>query len=95
MKYYHASPRVDLHIIGLDPKSEPFISYRPQYFVYLGSWDYLYDQYFQYAPKTTYYIYEVSLEGLRIDTSPVGEQVRIAEFIKPDQIKFTMKYVNT
>lgn len=94
MKYYHASPRSDLHKIGLTPKAKPFVSYWAQNSVYLGSWNYLHEQYFRYAPKTVYHIYEVYVEDLQLDETPVGEQVRVFQFIEPKRIRFETKYIN-
>lgn len=44
-------------------------------------------QYFKYAPKGEYYLYEIDVEGLDIDTSPVGNQVKILGDVSASRIK--------
>ena len=87
--WFHASPQSDLHETGIDPNAPPLVSCRTQGWVYFGSRGYLFEQYFNYAPKRRkYYIYRVNTEGLPIDTTPLaGEQIRTAKFVDADRVE--------
>ena len=87
MKWFHASPKDDLHITGIDPAAKPLVSRRVQNYVYFGSLDYIEDQYLRYAPKGDYYVYEIDTGGLSIDpTELAGEQIRTWDFVKSNAV---------
>lgn len=82
MTWYHASPRDDLEKLGINPRAKPLVSYRTQGWVYFGTLQYLEEQYFKYAPKMTYYIYEVDVSDLPIDDTPLpGDQIRTGAYV--------------
>lgn len=84
--WLHASMRSNLDLVGIKCFSAPLVSYKKSPYVFLGTLDYLVKQYFKYAPKGEYYLYEVDVEGLSVDTSPVGNQVKIAGDINASRV---------
>ena len=90
MRLYHASPIKGLESIGLNPAAKPLLCKRLRekrdQFVYLGSVRYVHEQFFRYAPKGLYYLYQVNASDLTLDDSCVGEQWRSAKSINPDRV---------
>jgi len=92
--WYHASPRSDLHIIGIDPHAPPLISRLVQGFVYFGTMEYLKSQYFIYAPRQIYHIYEVNVDGLYTEQL-MEDQIRTPRFVEADRVELIMSVDRT
>jgi hypothetical protein len=61
--YYHASRNPDLCATGIKIGKPTSCSiYRKSKHVYVGTLDYINNQYLKYCPKGTYYIYEIDIE---------------------------------
>lgn len=87
IEYYHASQLPDLERLGINPKATPHVSRMPQGYVYLGSLDYVMNDYLDYAKKGKYYIYKVNTTGLKLDTKLAGDQARTTQFIEPGRVR--------
>lgn len=84
---YHASPKSDLHIKGLDNLADPTVTKGKSGFNYLGSHDYIHNQYLKYAKPDKYTIYKINTHGLEADdTKLAGEQQRYGHKIEPHRI---------
>lgn len=83
--WYHASKSHLLEHSGIFPGIGKGVSRTPMPHVYLGSRDYLEEQYFSYCSDGLYYLYEVDTQGLQLDTTPVGEQCRLPQ-VSPDRV---------
>ena len=95
-EYYHASPRCDLNNIGISPDAPPHVSMAYQGWVYLGTYDYIFNEYLKYAAQCTYYVYRINTSaGYNFDRSLPGEQIRTQDTIKPCDIKMFTKVSNT
>lgn len=66
MILYHASRYPMCHKDGIKHKVEKTCCLFDDGAVYLGSLDYLREQYFQYCPKGIYYIFEVNVPKERV-----------------------------
>jgi hypothetical protein len=84
--WYHASPVDNLHVVGIRPRSQPRVTRHRTDFVYLGSLNYIYDQYFKYCGRGRFWIYEVDIEGLIFDDNLAGEQIRLRNTILPARV---------
>lgn len=85
---YHASPKDNLHKVGLDPTAQPRVTRRISGWIYLGSDRYITDQYLRYAQKDKYFIYQIDTNGLTADdTTLAGEQQRYGKAIQPTRVK--------
>ena len=92
--WFHASPIDNLNIIGIDPEALPHVSNDKQGYVYMGSKEYILNQYLKYAHKGIYYIYQVNTSNITLDRNLPGEQVRTKEFIDPSRINLIEKINN-
>ena len=89
MPWYHASRGSHLDFDGIKANMPGNVTAHPTPYVYLGSLDYIYKQYFRYAPVGTYYVYEVNIIGLLVDSVTLrGEQIRIIGNIPHRHVKF-------
>jgi len=93
-KFYHASPYADLDEVGIDPHADPHVSGERQEWAYLGSLDYIFQQYLRYAKTGIYHIYLVDVGGLDLDHNLAGDQVRTADFIDGSRVTLTMGVIN-
>jgi hypothetical protein len=93
--HFHVSPKHDLHLKGLDPQAEPHVTQTKAGWVYLGSDDYIHNQYLKYAKPGTYYLYKIDTRGLEADHAPLtpGQQ-RYEAKIEPARIK-KISVINT
>jgi len=85
--WYHASPYDDLHLEGIKGNCTPLVGWRRSPYIFLGTLKYLSFQYFQYAPKGTYFIYEIDTDGLDLDHTPVGEQCKFLGNIPSSRVQ--------
>lgn len=85
MRLYHASQRPDLMKRGI-VAGAPHVSYGQQSAVYLGTYDYVIEDYLDYAKRGTYYIYEVDVDGLHLDDNLPDGQFRIYQEIEPRRV---------
>lgn len=84
---FHASPHADLHIKGLDPEAEPHVTKSKSGWNYLGSHDYIHNQYLKYAHPGKYHVYKVDTKGLEADDSKLaGEQQRYNHKFEPHRL---------
>lgn len=89
---YHASPKEDLHKTGISTDADPTVTRGKSGWNYLGSHDYLHNQYLKYAPPGIYHIYQVDTAGLDADDSPLaGEQQRYGTNIDAKRVKKVSK----
>ncbi len=80
INWYHASPIPDLHKQGIKANTKPTVSVRATPWVYIGTWEYLFEQYFRYCPPGKYYIYGVYVKGLELnDKLPSGQMAHLGD----------------
>ena len=85
---YHASPKEDLHTNGIDPNADPHVTKGKSGWNYLGSHNYIHNQYLKYADPGIYHIYKVDTQGLAADdTKLAGEQQRYGTKIEPHRVQ--------
>lgn len=93
MKLYHASQHHNLHKRGIVNSEELTCGRFHDGYVYLGSMKYLEEQYFQYCPKGTYYIFEVNLpENFPLEYLEKVDHYRYsgnidAKYVEPYRVK--------
>ena len=94
MILFHASPCSDLNRNGLKPNRKPTCGMRKDPCVYLGSLEYLEDQYFQYCPKGVYYIFKVDVPEDQLEHLEKVKHYRYWGTIQSDRISpFDVKFV--
>ena len=85
--WFHASKVMDLDKQGIKVNQKPSVCYKPIPFLYLGTLEYIFNQYFEYAPKGTYQIYKVSLpKDVYVEHLTEG-QIRLRRNIPPSQVE--------
>jgi len=92
MRLYHASLVPTIHQDGLHPNCKPICCNKPVPCVYLGSLQYLEEQYFEYCPKGVYYIFEVDTPEDHLEHLPDVKHYRYwgsidAENITPHSVQ--------
>jgi hypothetical protein len=95
---YHASKQPNLDKKGIIPSTmgaDAHVSYRNQPWVYLGSKDYVYEEYLKYAKEGTYYVYAVDASSLDVDHNLPGNQVRVSGKIDPNRVKLVDEVSNS
>ena len=93
MKIYHASPYGMLHREGVKCQQKTTCSRFNDGYVFLGSLEYLNEQYFKYCPKGTYYIFEINIDESRLEEAP-GHYKHLgdiaAECVEPYGVKIVI-----
>ena len=92
---YHASPKDNLDAIGLSPNQTPvnkYIKNKRSEYIYLGSKNYIFTQFFNYTGPGIYSLYEINTSGLNLEPLPTGEQWRTTDPIETNRIKKIGKY---
>ena len=92
MKLYHASKSGMLHVDGIRTNVEKNCCNFNDGYVYLGSLEYLNEQYFSYCPKGLYYIFEVQVDFLKLEYLNKVEHYRhlgdiSPKFVRPFDVK--------
>jgi hypothetical protein len=93
--WYHTSPKPNLHNIGIKPGSPTTVCRDVNSWVYMGSLDYIKDNYYRYCPSGTYYLYQITrLDHLNVDWSflNTSEQIRTLNRIAPKYVKKIGEY---
>lgn len=87
MKVYHASRNPDLLQLGIKKNQPTSCSiYDLSMHVYVGTLDYIYNQYLKYCPKGTYYIYEIEVDLNDFEELPAKGQWRTTKDLMPQKI---------
>ena len=90
---YHVSPIGNLHTEGIKSGVRPNVGRYSSPWVYLGTLDYIFTQYFSYAPKGRYFLYEVNTEGLKLEY-PTEGQAKILGNISAQRIRLIKEIHN-
>jgi hypothetical protein len=88
VKLYHASKISTLEKLGVKSGNFTLNSIcEKSEEVYIGTKDYVYNQYLKYTPSGTYYIYEVTVDLSRWYPLPTGGQWKSSEEISPHNVR--------
>jgi hypothetical protein len=86
---YHASRNPNLCTAGIRTGQTTLCSiFRKSTHIYVGTLNYIHEQYLKYCPMGTYYIYEIDIEH-ELEPLPAKGQWRTTDTLYPSKIAYT------
>lgn len=90
--WYHCSPARDLDVQGISPGTvvgKAVAARKPMPHAYLGTEQYIMEQYLEYVPRGTYHLFKVDTDGVCLQPVPAGtNQVRVSNTIPAGKVKY-------